>query len=111
MYKKKYCFLAMVVICSAVVMAGCANNPKADEAVIENTVDDESANNTEGVDETSLDISMIYRFSEGMEWVRTRSTGSVGDSYVCVDKEGNALFSVDASTVSVFHLFQMVILL
>ena len=51
MYKKKYCFLAMVVICSAVVMAGCANNPKADEAVIENTVDDESANNTEGVDE------------------------------------------------------------
>lgn len=106
MYKKKYCFLAMVVTCSAVVMAGCANNPKADdtgeadEAVIENTVDDESANNTEGVDETSLDISMIYRFSEGMEWVRTRSTGSVGDSYVCVDKEGNALFSVDASTVS-----------
>lgn len=103
MDKKKYVFVTMAVICSVLVITGCSNNQKTDEtedeSVIENTVDNEVANNTEEIDETSLDIMAIYKFSEGMEWIRTRSTESDEGSYVCINQEGKALFAVNDSTI------------
>lgn len=80
MCKKKYYFLVTALIGSTLMAAGCSNKRK--------------------VDNSPLNPMATYKFSDGMEWLRTTSISCLKDSYICVDQEGNALFSMDTSDIS-----------
>ena len=97
MHKEKYYFLVTALIGSTLMVTGCSHNGKIDKTILKNAINNESVNTTEDAD---LNQMLTYKFSGGMEWLMTTSISCLKNSYICVDQEGNALFSMDTSGIS-----------
>lgn len=128
MHKKNYHFLVLGLIFSAFVLIGCSNNQKTEETIMESNTNDEYENSEEAAYETETEddtnddyeddedyedeavvdnhIDLIYKFNEGVQWVKNSSVNDLYDGYICVDKEGNALFSINNPDITNVSNFQ-----
>ena len=72
---------------------------EADEAVIEDNANKKAEKKKKTVKETSLKPIATYKFSGGMQWLQIAYEDDPGYCYLCVDKKGDAVFSVEGSNV------------
>ena len=82
MCKKKYYFLVTALIGSTLMVAGCSNKRK--------------------VDNSPLNPMATYKFSDGMEWLRTTSTSEFSDGMEWLRTTSTSCLKDDISSVSPF---------
>ena len=100
MHNKKI-FLIATLIFSAWMLTGDTKNVKADEIVEE----EEAVNDAEVEKDTSVDIRYTYKFSEGMEWIKSEKQSGWEDGYICVDKTGDGLLYVNDPDINFISPF------
>lgn len=92
--------LSIILFLFVLSMTGCSTQ-RQDEAVSDssNTKTEGTENETNNTTEKNVEIESLYRFSEDRAWIKTTGKSGKKNEYVCIDKNGNVLFSVNSSNI------------